>query len=806
MKRISKIIFLMALLIVAMQYNILKLNAHTQEEPSPWAEPYIDMAKKIDLIPAEEDLQYQKAITRQSFYTYVVSTYEKLTHETIESTSKLPFTDTDDESIHKAYTMGIIQSKSISLFKPDDPMSYEEIAVAIIRTMELLETALDRQIVIDREVDLSHMEGLEDIHEGSLEVVELAVGNDLMTDNVEDVTTLTASVTVEEALVYLTKMATIVENSRHAFFLEKGNYIVNGDWWYFDDTKQFVQHKTLTNVAEGFRRYALKKDGTLYINKHQQHLEDKMQPRYKRVEDGLVKMSTWEPYQLKCITGMYMDNYGDFIVIQLDGSVWICDDSSNQYKTMAFPEPIQDVTGEGDVFIALGKSGSIYFHGASYRENESIPKMIKISCHKDFYRALDEEGFIWEWEKTYNHDLGSWQMSKAVKKMDLTESELDYYCQYTNFDLTAFKKDHQIVAIDNRQYLGCFLLDDKGDVYFNNNADQRYEQLRVSIKQYKNQTILDTEGSVWYYLRWPRAGGYQLYNPIPIPGMNKGVLIDDRICLQSDGVIWSFEVHSARKTKVIEHIVGYLPDGLKASDVVKILKYDTHILILDNQGRCWYVYTYEKVLALGLKDIPVAKLLFENMKEIGYGFVLDRNGKLHWFDIKDENVQLHFIMDNIEQLTSGEYDNLVQDIHDDIYYIGGIDDYTSGRHKTYTGLLYKIDQVPNIKKIWPGRIFPTAIAMDQDNKIYSININPSYDEEAHTITHKATINPLIIHDVKDISFSWSDIIIHKNDGRSKVWFVYEDAYKIFFWQNQTIELEVPFRKVKTGDRGSEEMG
>lgn len=377
----------------------------------------------------------------------------------------------------------------------------------------------------------------------------------------------------------------------------------------------------------------------------------------------------------------------------------------------------------------------------------------------------------------------------------------------TQEELTDFEKSQNIVEIDNSNYLECHISNDKGDVS-NTIANLSYEKLHISVEQYKNETVLDTEGCVWYYPRMPRAGGYQLYDSIPISGMNKGVLIDDKICLQSDGCIWSWEVDWLRDCEVIEHIVGYLPDELKASNVNKILKYDTYILILDNQGRCWSVYTYEKALELGLKNMQKAKLLFENIKDIGYGFAVDNQEKLHWFNIKEDGIQLHFIMDNIQQLASGKHDNLVLDNSGYVYYVGSLDDYTAiDCNKIYTELPFELDDLPIMKKIWNADplIFPMAIGLDQDNNIYSVCIENQYNDEEKTFRHSVIANPLIIHDVKDFSFTWSDIIAHKNNGQSKAWFVYESFYHLFL-QNQTIELEVEFKKVKaTGDEESKNI-
>lgn len=298
------------------------------------------------------------------------------------------------------------------------------------------------------------------------------------------------------------------------------------------------------------------------------------------------------------------------------------------------------------------------------------------------------------------------------------------------------------------------------------------DDLQLSVKQLKNKTVLDCDGKVWNYGRLPRAGGFQWMEPVSVPGMINGVLVDDGLCLLRDGSIWSWDAlydFAPFELKFVEHKLGVLPDELEPSDIVKIIKYEDYVLILDDKEVCWYVYGYEKKVSMGCTKLQEATPLLENVKDIGYGFILDNNGKVYWFDITNEDnkdtINLNYIMDNIKQLVSGDNYSLVLDNNGKVFRLGYVVNHYG--EYVYDMIPYEIKNIPVMTKLWdtsPLYDF-VGIGLDMDNNLICF---PLYYDIQY---NKVTYNKMDIQDYHDLEFTFRYIIIIKNDKTAKAWFI-----------------------------------
>ncbi|GMQ56972.1 hypothetical protein AN1V17_13660 [Vallitalea sediminicola] len=788
MKGFSKIFILIGMTLLIFSYSSMITNAINDEEKN---EQYIEIAKNLQIISEADDIQYDKFITRKMFCSLIVDIYEKLSGSTLDATRETSFSDIREECIYKAINTGIMQGKTKSLFKPDIKMTWKEAITIATNTMKLLEKELNRKIICNDDYELEENNNVILYDKQMIEQIESALSTDLITGFGKKIE-LKNKITTEEAIVLLVKMTTIVQNSKDDYFLDKGNYVVDGEWWHFNKERKFVKDSTYNNVFQAYSGFVLKKDGRLFID-----IAPYASPPYYD-SDGreIIKNADWKLFELECITSIHPYNYGDLLITCLDGSVWLIDDYKYKYKRIQFPEAIKDIKGDEEILMALGNSSKVYFFGEIPLQQEKVDNIIKISSRDNVYRGLDVDGIVWEWSSKLLSD--EYSINKPVINKKIKSNELDYY-NIWDLDLTKLEENNTIIEADDTYYNGCLVLNQKGDILFNNNSNQRYEVLPLPVKQFKKSTVLDKEGKVWYMNTLSRAGGYQWMEPVLIPGMINGMLIDDKACLRGDGSIWSWERDGFIEPTFIEHKLGFLPTEVKPTEVIKIIRYSEYILILDNKGVCWYIYTYEKKKELALSKLQEARPLFQNIKDIGYGFVLKDNDSVYWFDIKSkdekDNIQLNFIMDNIKQLVSSDDDSLVLDNQGEVFDIGEIYFYLETTQNDRE-LPIKINNIPQMTRLWDSSalFFTVGIGIDINGDLIGFSL--CNDPEV-----KLTFNKLVIKEYYDLAFAYNHIIVIKDNGKSKSWLITPDSVNVK-WLNKdsVVGPERDFIKILRGEK------
>ena len=75
----------------------------------------------------------------------MVNFYEKATNDTIDPIES-PFSDTKNIEVSKAYKLGIVSGYEDKTFRPKNPITRQDIAVIILRSLKLLEPSLDTTI------------------------------------------------------------------------------------------------------------------------------------------------------------------------------------------------------------------------------------------------------------------------------------------------------------------------------------------------------------------------------------------------------------------------------------------------------------------------------------------------------------------------------------------------------------------------------------------------------------------------------------------------------------------------------------
>ncbi len=102
---------------------------------SDWAVPEYEAANTAGLIPTSiVSHRLTDRITRVEFCEAVMNLY-KIIEGVPPKILDNPFTDTDNESILAAYSLGVVNGKTPTAFYPDDPITRQEMAKMVMRTI-----------------------------------------------------------------------------------------------------------------------------------------------------------------------------------------------------------------------------------------------------------------------------------------------------------------------------------------------------------------------------------------------------------------------------------------------------------------------------------------------------------------------------------------------------------------------------------------------------------------------------------------------------------------------------------------------
>ena len=111
--------------------------AATQIKASDWAVSSMEKAYQLELIPEELLSHGTENMTRQEFTKMAIQFYQKVTKERINIDNiHNPFWDTNQPEIVFAYAMGIISGKQEHIFEPDSPITREQMAIVLVKTLE----------------------------------------------------------------------------------------------------------------------------------------------------------------------------------------------------------------------------------------------------------------------------------------------------------------------------------------------------------------------------------------------------------------------------------------------------------------------------------------------------------------------------------------------------------------------------------------------------------------------------------------------------------------------------------------------
>ena len=120
--------------IIAVLLLTVMLASSVFAAPSRWAKTEVETAVKEKLVPEILLSDYQNTITREEFCIMVVKLYTALSGNEPQKGDAV-FSDTQNEDVMKAYSLGIVNGMGEGIFAPNAFITREEIATMYYRTI-----------------------------------------------------------------------------------------------------------------------------------------------------------------------------------------------------------------------------------------------------------------------------------------------------------------------------------------------------------------------------------------------------------------------------------------------------------------------------------------------------------------------------------------------------------------------------------------------------------------------------------------------------------------------------------------------
>ncbi len=134
MKKIAK-----ALIMILLAGLIIPAWGEEADQPSPWAKESIEKLKAWGRINAACFEKYQVPLARKELAALSVTLFEALSGEAAAGVSdelKHTFKDTEDNDVLQAWQLGIFSGDDNGCFRPEAPVTREEMAKIIIALAE----------------------------------------------------------------------------------------------------------------------------------------------------------------------------------------------------------------------------------------------------------------------------------------------------------------------------------------------------------------------------------------------------------------------------------------------------------------------------------------------------------------------------------------------------------------------------------------------------------------------------------------------------------------------------------------------
>lgn len=129
--------------------KISKKSVQTETPPSFEYADEVGAAKKLGLVTADLTKKYTETITREEFCELIILMYEKIMGE-YTATKKANFTDTKNEAVEKAYSLGITTGVTEEIFIPDEPITVMSAYIMMSRTVKVMYDYVDTNAYVKK--------------------------------------------------------------------------------------------------------------------------------------------------------------------------------------------------------------------------------------------------------------------------------------------------------------------------------------------------------------------------------------------------------------------------------------------------------------------------------------------------------------------------------------------------------------------------------------------------------------------------------------------------------------------------------
>lgn len=142
-KRILSLILVFSLFATTVP-TLAHADSSIYSKASDWAKPEIESAHKNGVLPTMlKGKDMTKFATREELCELAVLLYEKLNGKVVPIPSSNTFTDTKNEQIMKAYSLGITSGTSATTFEPNTIINREQVATMFGRAIQKLYPNID---------------------------------------------------------------------------------------------------------------------------------------------------------------------------------------------------------------------------------------------------------------------------------------------------------------------------------------------------------------------------------------------------------------------------------------------------------------------------------------------------------------------------------------------------------------------------------------------------------------------------------------------------------------------------------------
>lgn len=181
---------------------VMILNQSGAYALSDWAKDETESANRFGLVTKSilsGDISGN--ITREEFCELAMNLYKNM-GGTAENTVINPFSDTNNPAVIAAYSLGIINGKTDTLFYPKAPITRQEIAKIIMLTVN---STKEQRVTEQQVCELCHFEDFEEIHNWATEYVRGAVKHEIINGVSGTRLMPLGSATREQALVIMNR-------------------------------------------------------------------------------------------------------------------------------------------------------------------------------------------------------------------------------------------------------------------------------------------------------------------------------------------------------------------------------------------------------------------------------------------------------------------------------------------------------------------------------------------------------------------------------------------------------------------------